>query len=386
MPKIIDSRTSATGEPIFSAYLHSKARKLGIPVSGTFELTPRCNFDCKMCYIHSSDCNSFADREISAEKWIELGRRVKDNGVLFLLLTGGEPLLRNDFPYIYKSLNEMGFILSVNTNGSLITDEIFELFKAYPPHRISISLYGASNETYLSLCGNEKFDTVLSNIKRLKEAGIQVKVNCSLTPYNCNDADKIYSITNELGANIKFATYMYPPLRNSAENTGKNTGRFTPYEGAYHKVKCDLMKNGKDKFIERADLLKKGILLSENECIEPSEEGEALRCRAGVTTFWVDWRGYMSPCGMIPDEEFNVFEKDFSECWKATREKAGKIRMPAECTGCKYKSICGVCAAACLCETGEYGKKPEYICQFSKNVAEIMEKEAERLRSEKNGD
>lgn len=386
MAKIIDNRTSATGEPIFATYLHSKAKQLGLPLSGTFELTPRCNFNCKMCYIHSSDCNSLAEREISAEKWIELGKRVKEAGTVFLLLTGGEPLMRKDFPHIYKSLNEMGFILSVNTNGSLITDEIFELFRAYPPHRLSISLYGASNETYASLCENEKFDEVIKNIKRLKEAGIQLKINCSLTPYNCDDAEKIVKISKEIGVNIKIATYMYPPLRKNDDNTGINSGRFTAFEGAYHKVRCDLMKNGKEKFIERAQQLKSGIYLSERECVEPPEEGEESHCRAGITTFWIDWQGNMSPCGMIPDEEYNVFERDFAECWEKTREKAGRIRMPAECTSCKYKTFCHVCAAACLCETGEYSKKPEYICEFSRNVAEIMEKEAEKLRSGKNGD
>ena len=167
MSKIIKNSVTPSGEPVFSAYLHHKGRQLGIPVSGTFELTSRCNFSCKMCYIHSSDCNKNKEYELSADEWIKLGEKARDAGMIFLLLTGGEPLIREDFPLIYKRLNSMGFIISINTNGSLITDEIIELFREYTPGRVNVSLYGASDETYRSLCSSDSYEKAISNIKKL---------------------------------------------------------------------------------------------------------------------------------------------------------------------------------------------------------------------------
>ena len=70
-----------------------------------------------------------------------------EQGVVFLLITGGEPLLRDDFPQIYTELSKLGFIISINTNGYLITDKILELFKKNPPTRVNISLYGANDNT-----------------------------------------------------------------------------------------------------------------------------------------------------------------------------------------------------------------------------------------------
>lgn len=382
MSKMIDNRTTQSGEPLFSSFIHSKGRKLGLPISGTFELTSRCNFDCKMCYVHSSECNALKESEISAEKWIELGREARDAGMIFLLLTGGEPLIRKDFPKIYKALNELGLIISINTNASLIDDEIIELFSQYVPHRVNISLYGGSGETYRNLCVNDSFEKVLGNIKRLREIGVAVKINSSITPYNFSDAELIYDITKRLDLQIKTTSYLYPPLRFGESNTGVNSGRFSAKEAAYAKIKCDLLRYGREEFLNRAERLKNGISLSDDECLEPVEEGTGIRCRAGVTSFWVNWKGDMSACGIIPDNEFNVFEKGFDFCWQSIREKTGKIRLPKECVSCKYKDICCVCAASCLCETGSYSEKPEYVCEYTKNIVTYTEIEAERLKGE----
>lgn len=385
MSKIINNRVTPSGEPVFSAYLHHKGRQLGIPVSGTFELTSRCNFSCKMCYIHSSDCNKNKEYELSADEWIKLGEKARDAGMIFLLLTGGEPLIREDFPLIYKKLNSMGFIISINTNGSLITDEIIELFREYTPGRVNVSLYGASDETYRSLCSSDSYEKVISNIKKLKETGIQVKLNVSITPDNCRDTEEIYRFAADNDLKIKATTYMYPPVRNDILKTGVNEGRFSPYESAVYKVKYERMKYDEETFLSRADAMRDGILRCEEECIDLTCDDCGMQCRAGTSAFWINWKGDMSSCGMIPDSEFNVREKDFNECWQGVRAKALKVRLPMECQRCKYRNYCFVCAAACKSETGAYDKKPEYLCSQSKFTAQLMEKEAKKLRGEKNG-
>ena len=73
-------------------------------------------------------------------------------GTLSLFLTGGEAMLRDDFDDIYKYIRESGILVTVLSNGTVITPEKIELFKEYPPVELSISIYGASEKTYEETC------------------------------------------------------------------------------------------------------------------------------------------------------------------------------------------------------------------------------------------
>ena len=129
-------------------YVFRKGAAKRIPVSGTFELTSRCNLDCKMCYVHMSKAEQDKiGRELTAEQWIDLGRQAVDAGMIYLLLTGGEPLLRPDFQEIYTALIQMGLMMTINTNATLMTPQIIELFKKHRPEKVNVTLYGMSDET-----------------------------------------------------------------------------------------------------------------------------------------------------------------------------------------------------------------------------------------------
>ena len=199
-----DKQRMVSTEPAWSTYIHVKGAALGMPVAGNFELTGRCNFGCKMCYVHNSDGSD----ELSAEQWIEIGRQAAEKGMVFLLLTGGEPFLRKDFKEIYLALKKLGLLISINTNGSLIDDEMFDFLTENPPLRMNISLYGSSNETYTRLCGKPMFDVVSQNIIRLHEAGISIRVNGSITPYNAGDIKGLYQLAEQWNVPLKATTYM----------------------------------------------------------------------------------------------------------------------------------------------------------------------------------
>ena len=140
-------------EPYIATYLHQKGRRLGLPVAGNFELTARCNFRCPMCYVHMTQEQIDATgRELTAEQWLSIARAARDKGMIFALLTGGEPLLRKDFFEIYDGMKQMGLLISINSNGSLLSGDVLERFLKDPPFRFNVSLYGGSNETYARMC------------------------------------------------------------------------------------------------------------------------------------------------------------------------------------------------------------------------------------------
>lgn len=108
-------------EPRLSSYLHARACRSGTPLAGNFELTARCNFNCKMCYVHlTAEEQQRRGRELTADEWLAIAQEARSRGMLFLLLTGGEPLIRKDFRYLLTELKKMGMLVSVNSNGSLI--------------------------------------------------------------------------------------------------------------------------------------------------------------------------------------------------------------------------------------------------------------------------
>lgn len=144
------------------------------PVNGTFELTGRCNLSCRMCLVRV-DQKRIQDlqlRERTAQEWIDMARQAAQAGTLTLLLTGGEVMLRPDFCEIYAAIAKMGFVLTVYTNATLVTDQVMELFRAYPPHKIGVTMYGASNQTYQRLCGcPDGYDRFVTGLDRLAPAG-----------------------------------------------------------------------------------------------------------------------------------------------------------------------------------------------------------------------
>ena len=103
-----------------------------------------------------------------------------------------------NFKELYIELHKMGFCISINSNGTMIDEEVIEWLKKYPPMRINMTLYGASDETYERLCNNPKgFTQVTKALSLLKENNIQVKLNCSVTPYNKDDLRKMMKFAQD---------------------------------------------------------------------------------------------------------------------------------------------------------------------------------------------
>lgn len=361
-------------ESRISRHLHSRAAKAGIPLSGTFELTPCCNLSCKMCYVRKPRTEVEAEGGLmSADEWIALAEKCREKGMLYLLLTGGEPLTHPEFRRIYTAVKRLGFVVSINTNGTLIDDDMVQFLAADPPARVNMSLYGANRETYESLCGvPEAFDRVLNAVKAMRREGIRVKINYSVTQYNCADLTGILAIVEENDCNVQIASYMFPPLRRDGTKIGEND-RLTAQEDAQFTVISEKMRFSDEKFKARckARVERSGGTV-DDECMDAPTEH--IRCRAGTTAFWVDWNGDVSLCGMIPLPSANIRQTDFDNAWQKVREDTARILMPPKCTACADREVCSVCAASCYCETGGFEQAPEYLCQRTRALVAESEK------------
>lgn len=357
-----------------SDYLASKAIHMKVPLSGTFELSPVCNFSCKMCYVRKTrqEVQESPRKILTLEDWRRIARDARDAGMLYLLLTGGEPLLWPDFWTLYEELVDMGFLVSINTNGSLIDDAAIARFKKKPPQKINITLYGASNETYQKLCGaNDVFSKVDLAIKGLLANQIAVKINCSLTPENAGDLDWIIDYAKSVDAPLQVATYMFPPVRRDPTRIGENE-RFTPEEAAQYQQRFYARYRDPESYRIYLQNIANGAVeppgLDEG-CIDPVDG--KIRCRAGRASFWITWDGWLTPCGMMPEPKADLKILPFGEAWKATVESANALRLSGVCADCPNLQICHPCAAIAYAETGSTSGIPTYMCKVTQRMCKI---------------
>ena len=367
-------------EPYISTYLHQKGRALGLPIAGNFELTARCNFNCPMCYVHLTpeQLKASGKQELTAQQWLEIARAAKDKGMVFALLTGGEPLVRKDFFEIYDGMRQMGLLISVNSNGSMLTGPVIERFLEAPPARFNISLYGGSNETYRNMCGLPVYDQVKESIRTLRKAGVDVSLNLSITPYNKDDLPQIYADAVELDVNVRASSYMYPAVRVHGEQFGCGN-RLSCGESARYQVAWDALRFTPEEFSTRAESMAKLQDFQQEGC--PVEEGEGVRCRAGSSSFWMTWDGRMLPCGMMVAPVSKPLEIGFDAAWEQIREATTQIKTPAKCVNCDYKNICGACAAVYYTETGRFNSVPEYVCQRAREIVRQTQKVCEERKN-----
>ncbi len=350
-----------------------KATQTKQPISGTFELTARCNLSCKMCYIHNATHDaSLPSRELSTEQWIAIADEAAAQGTLILLLTGGEPMLRPDFPKIYRACAERGFLLTVNTNGTLLTDEIFELLTEHPPLRLNVSLYGFSEFAYKELCGNGAvFSTVRDNLLKLRRLGISIQINFSATPLNQRELPEVYKFAKAIGAEMQYTAYMFPPTRTAC---AEHFRRFSPEEAGIATAEYVRIKRKPEELAAFCASMLKKTPPGLDDC---SEIYDGVRCRGGRAAYWVTFDGNMLPCGMIPSLGTSIISKGFACAWQHTVDAFARIKAPSGCVSCEHYDRCDVCPAICQAENGDFSAVPQYICQKNKTYRSILSKIAE---------
>ena len=356
----------------------AQAKRSHTPANGSIELLPLCNMNCDMCYVRLSreemECQG---RLRTAEEWLGIGRQMKKAGVLFLLLTGGEPLLYPDFKRLYLGLKQMVMILTINTNGTLIDEELAEFFGKYKPRRINITLYGADEESYTSLCHYPGgYERTMRGIRLLRERGVDVKVGGSLTRANKDELDRLLNVERELGIPVRVDTYMMPATR-ERELPFNMQSRLGPKEAARARVHALKREMGAELFQQ---YVQKSVYRADHP--EPSEAVPGhMSCMAGQCSFTINWQGEMRPCVMLSEPAVSVFEVGFSAAWKQLVEETGKILLNAKCTVCHMRHLCRTCAASALLEAGSYDGVPEYMCRYAEESLRLLREEWEKLQN-----
>ena len=343
-----------------------RAAEKHIPLNGAFELTARCNLRCKMCYVRlDGDQICSIGKELTAQEWISLAEEALKAGMLNLLLTGGEPLLRPDFPEIYSALSQMGFVITLFTNGTLISPELLKLLKKYPPTATSVTLYGANPHTYEKICGSaDAFANALSGLEKLSQVPTELEVSATLIRDNSNELDEIRAIAHRFTKQFSVNTMILKPVRGAKADV--DGCRLTPAQAAKVAMTCKALNNVREGTEE--DIAGKMLPLS------PDRKGydiypEILPCRAAKSDFYITWDGKMLPCASFASPFALPVQDGFLTAWNRLPALFEKISKPSECVKCEFNGNgCPNCPAFLQSETGCYDKIADYLCSYMREM------------------
>lgn len=305
------------------------AREKDVPIAGTFELTGRCNFACKMCYVHVMNESEAKKHELSTEQWKKIFDDAYEAGMMFALLTGGECLLRPDFKELYLHLWNRGVNITVNTNGYLLDESYVSFFERHPPKRIQISLYGSNESVYESVTGIPAFSRVTRNIAQLMKTQIDIVIAITPSRYLLNSYED--TIQYAINQNYHFSV---SELLLKPHETNENNYLLTAEEYA-------------DILAKAAELSGRNLTpISEDLLPKPGGkygEAEVAVCNGGRSRFYITWKGEVCPCIVMYAIRTNVFNSGFKNAWQYINSEVKKILQPEECGDCAYKKVCSIC-------------------------------------------
>lgn len=321
------------------------ASLLQIPIHGEFELTSLCNLSCHMCYVK----DHLNRNELGTVEWKKVFKSAVDEGMLFALLTGGEILTRNDFVELYTYLYDLGVRITLYTNGTLITDDLCEVLVKRPPDHVSITLYGASNETYEAV-------TKIKNGFTLVNQGIDLlmkhHINLALRTLPLRE---IYQEIDDIIAYVK----------------SKNlTLGYTLYVGPQRLNKCQFNFRLSPK--ELVDFEQKFLKAFGKEAYkEFSKSSNGFSCAALKSAFYINSEGLMKPCAWLNEPRMSIMTNDFKDTWKTLIQQAALIKTCSECNNCEYQEECIQCVAKLNLEEGSTSKCSKYLKEIAKIRCEV---------------
>jgi len=340
----------------FGSLLMRGAGGARVPLSGSIELTFRCNLRCVHCYIPDYSGRG----EMSTAEITRILDEIADEGCLWLLLTGGEVFLRADFPEIYRHAKRRGFLITLFSNGTLVDERIADLLAEYPPFGIEFTLYGLSDETYLRTTGFAgRFSRVRRAIDLLLSRRLPLSLKAVAMEPLAGEIESMQEFCASLGVRFRYDAMVHGRLDGSLSPT---TTRSTPEAVVAYDARDPERLGEWLKFYR--------------QYVAPTRPTPYLMsCGAGVNSFHIDPKGTLLTCEALPLNGYDLRRGTFREGWygvaAALRERlAGPENV---CAPCELKALCDRCPATATLETGSPDGWIPYYCEVTHRRAALLE-------------
>jgi radical SAM protein with 4Fe4S-binding SPASM domain len=335
----------------FARRLQARVAGRRIPVVGSLELTFRCNLRCVHCYVAHGH-HGLPEKELTARQIRGILDQVVDAGCLWLLLTGGEPLLRPDFLDVYTHARRRGLIVTLFTNGTLLTPRIADYLAEWRPFVVEITLYGSTQATYERITGVPgSHARCLRGIELLLDRGVPLKLKTMLMTLNRHELWDIRAYADSLGVDFRFDPMVNAGLEGSGDPLAY---RLAPEEV----VAFDLADARRlDEWRAFCDRFR-GV----------RPDGRHLYvCGAAQNSFHVDPCGHLSACLISRRPAYDLRRGTFRQGWLEFLA-AVRSRQPAgsyPCGTCELLALCGQCPGWGQLEHGDPEQPVDFLCQVA---------------------
>jgi radical SAM protein with 4Fe4S-binding SPASM domain len=359
------------------------------PVGFELEITARCNNHCRHCCIDlPADDRAARKAELTSGEILALGREAADLGAVWCLLTGGEPLLRDDFAEVYLGLKRLGLLVSVFTNACLVTPEHVELLRRYPPRDIEVSVYGATRATYEAVTRRPgSYDAFVRGLDLLLGSGVPVRLKAMALRSTAHELDEISRFCRERTKDY----YRFDPLLHL---------RFDRDPARNADIRAERLSAAEVVAVERADAERFGALqhgCAEGELLVRAAEhagcDRLFHCGAGQGSFTVGYDGTFRLCSSLwhpdtvlalradPERPGSLRPGALREAWEEWVPRVRDLRgtdpeFLEKCRRCGIVNLCLWCPAHAALETGSMDDWVEYFCEVAHARAEALQGES----------
>ena len=338
----------------WSRGVHEQVVARRVPISGSIEITRRCNLSCVHCYNNLPLGDEQARRgELTFGEHCCLLDEMAAEGCLWLLYTGGEIFARKDFLDIYGYAKKAGFLITLFTNATLIDKAKAEYLSTWRPFSIEVSVYGCTAGTHDRVTGVAgSFARTLAGVKLLVEAGFRPMLKTVALKTNSHELwDLKRYVEEDLGLEFRFDAMINPRIDLSSLPLSM---RLSPEEV----VELDLMepkrRNEWVKFCEHF-----------NRPVRPSEGGADLYvCGGSHNAFAIHASGGLSTCVIWNGDKYDLRKGSFKQGWEGFLLEVSRKKMTrhTKCVACELRSMCGMCPANGVLECGNAEEPVDFLC------------------------
>ena len=337
-----------------------------------WEVTARCNLHCAHCRMADGNCDS---DELSTDECFRLIDQILEAGRPIIILTGGEPLLRQDIAGIARYATGRGLRVVMGSNGTLITRETAAMFRSIPLSRLSVSIDFPIPELQDKFRGQPgAFASALAGIDNARQENIEIQINSTITRLNVAYLPQLLRLSLDIGA-VAFHPFFLVP-------TGRGKGlediELSPqeYEDTLNWIYDRQQELGNRIFFKPTDAPHYMRIVNQRRNDLPachtqtaaagnghSASGMTRGCLAGTGFCFISATGKIKGCGYLNVEAGDVREQPFVEIWNNSplfKQLRDLANLKGKCGACEYKAVCGGCRARALEATGDYLEAEPY--------------------------
>jgi len=335
-----------------------------LPLEGEIDLTYRCNNRCRHCWLWEPQGSSLEKNELAFDEIRSIADQARAMGCQRWSISGGEPMLRPDFPEIFDYLTHKSVGYSLNTNGTLITPKIAQQLRLKGVKMVA--LYGATAKVYDHITRHPGgFEMAMRGFRYLKEAGTGFTVQLIPMRDNWHQWDEMLALAKKLSPHWRVgAPWLWLSQDHSPERNREIAAQRLPSDVVVALDKPDL------SYQEWMHQLK-----PDQEHNFSRDERLFAACIKSRRNFHIDPYGGMSWCGLIKDPSlrYNLRKGTFMEAWEDFIPACAEVvhggpEWVENCGTCELRTDCKICPVYAFLETGLYSARIPYLCEVAQEV------------------